>query len=93
MVLETEEESGSVDLLRLLDAAKDFIGKPDYCFCIDSGAFNYDQFWLTSSLRGCCIVTLNVEFAKGGYHSGEVGGIIPETFRVIRALLDRVDNS
>jgi len=91
--LETEEESGSPNLLKLLDIAKDFIGKPDFCFCMDSGAFNYDQLWCTSSLRGVVIVELTVEFGITGYHSGEVGGIIPETFRVIRALLDRVDNS
>lgn len=29
----------------------------------------------------------------GGYHSGEVGGIVPETFRVLRNLLDRIDDS
>ena len=93
LVLETEEESGSANLLTLLDVAKDFIGSPDYCFCMDSGAFNYDQLWCTSSLRGITIVELIVEFAKGGYHSGEVGGIIPETFRIVRSLLDRVDDS
>jgi len=93
MVLETEEESGSPNLLNLLAEARDFIGAPDYCFCMDSGAFNYDQLWVTSSLRGVCIIELTVEFAKSGYHSGEVGGIIPETFRIVRNLLDRVDNS
>ena len=93
LVLETEEESGSENLLDLLEAAKEVIGTPDYCFCMDSGAFDYNQLWLTSSLRGVCIVSLEVEFAKGGYHSGEVGGIIPETFRVARALLNRVDNA
>lgn len=90
--METEEESGSPNLLTLLDIAKEFIKKPDFCFCMDSGAFNYDQLWCTSSLRGVVIVELTVEFGITGYHSGEVGGIIPETFRVIRALLDRVDN-
>lgn len=80
-------------MLDLLDEAKGHIGTPDFVFCLDSGAFNYDQLWLTSSLRGICIVDLTVEFAKNGMHSGEVGGIIPETFRVVRALLDRVDNS
>lgn len=92
-MLETEEESGSENLLRLLDVAKDFIGKPDYCFCMDSGAFDYDKLWCTSSLRGVSEVNLKVEFGKQGYHSGEVGGIIPETFRVVRNLLDRVDDS
>lgn len=38
------------------------------------------------------MVDIKVECAKVGYHSGEVGGIVPETFRVIRALLNRVDD-
>jgi acetylornithine deacetylase/succinyl-diaminopimelate desuccinylase-like protein len=92
LVLETEEESGSPNLLRLLDCAKDFIGAPDFCFCMDSGAFDYNQLWCTSSLRGINIVELTVEFGKSGYHSGEVGGIIPETFRIIRDLLNRIDD-
>lgn len=92
MVLETEEESGSPCLLELLDLAKDAVGRVDYCFCIDSGAFDYDHLWVTSSLRGITIVDMTVTGAKSGYHSGEVGGIIPETFRVARKLLDRVDD-
>jgi len=42
MVLETEEESGSPNLIKLLNIAKDFIGTPDACFCMDSGAFDYN---------------------------------------------------
>jgi len=48
---------------------------------------------MTSSLRGICIVDLKVSAGKNGYHSGEVGGIVPETFRIIRTLLDRVDDN
>ena len=59
---------------------------------MDSGAFDYNQLWLTSSLRGINIVELTVEFGKSGYHSGEVGGIIPETFRIVRELLNRIDD-
>lgn len=92
MVLESEEESGSPNLIKLLTEAKEIIGVPDFCFCMDSGAFDYNQMWVTSSLRGICILDLTVECAKGGYHSGEVGGIVPETFRIIRALLDRLDD-
>lgn len=36
---------------------------------------------------------MTVSAASGGYHSGEVGGIVPETFRVMRNLLDRLDDS
>ena len=93
MVLETEEESGSPNLISLLTVAKDTIGVPDVVFCMDSGAFDYDSLWITSSLRGVTVVELSVEAGKQGYHSGELGGIIPETFRVIRELLSRVDDS
>ena len=93
LVLETEEESGSPNLISLLNQASDSIGTPDYCFCMDSGAFDYNQLWMTSSLRGICILDVTVECGKAGYHSGEVGGIVPETFRIIRTLLDRLDDS
>jgi len=93
MVLETEEESGSANLLTLLDLAKDLIGKPDFLFCMDSGAFDYKSMWLTSSLRGVCNIDITVAAAKGGYHSGLTGGIVPETFRVIRELLSRIDDA
>jgi len=92
LVLETEEESGSPNLIALLTIAKDVIGNPDYMLCLDSGAFDYDNLWLTSSLRGITLCDLTVQAAKGGYHSGEVGGIVPETFRVCRELLNRLDD-
>ena len=92
LVLETEEESGSPNLIDLLNAAKSFIGEPDYLFCLDSGAFDYSQLWLTSSLRGISLHDMTVSAAKSGYHSGEVGGIVPETFRVVRELLNRLDD-
>ena len=59
---------------------------------MDSGALDYDQLWLTSSIRGVCIVDVTIEAAKVGYHSGETGGIIPETFRIARSLLNRLDD-
>jgi len=92
VVLETEEESGSANLIKSLDSAKEVIGVPDFLFCLDSGAFDYNHFWLTSSLRGICNVDITVNAAKGAIHSGVAGGIIPETFRVLRALLSRIDD-
>lgn len=93
LVLETEEESGSPNLVALLKDAADVIGAPDACFCMDSGAFDYNQLWVTSSLRGICIIDMTVQHGHAGYHSGEVGGIVPETFRIIRMLLNRLDNA
>jgi hypothetical protein len=75
-----------------LKLAKEAIGTPDALFCLDSGAFDYESLWITSSLRGICIIDLTVQIGKSAYHSGEVGGIVPETFRVIRQLIDRLDD-
>lgn len=80
-------------MINLLNIAKDYIGNPDYLFCLDSGAFDYNQLWLTSSLRGITLCDLTVKAGASPYHSGEVGGIVPETFRVMRNLLDRIDDS
>jgi acetylornithine deacetylase/succinyl-diaminopimelate desuccinylase-like protein len=93
LALEAEEESGSPNLLHLLELAKDFIGKPDFMLCMDSGAFDYNRLWVTSSLRGICIIDVTISAAKGGFHSGLVGGVVPETFRVFREILDRIDDS
>ena len=82
MILETEEESGSPNLLPLLTLAKERIEEPDIVFCMDSLVADYNTLWLTSSLRGVLAATLHVEAGMQGYHSGELGGIIPETFRI-----------
>ena len=93
MTLETEEESGSPSLVTLLEQAEGIIGTPDIMLCMDSGALDYRQMWMTSSLRGICVLEVEVSFAGVGYHSGECGGILPETMRIMRDLLDRIDNS
>lgn len=92
LVLETEEESGSDHLEELLAMAKDVIGIPDFLFCMDSGCIDYNHLWMTSSLRGVVEVDIQVKLGLQNYHSGEVGGIVPETFRILRVLLDRLDN-
>ena len=53
---------------------------------------DYTRLWLTSSLRGIVLCDLTIECGKINYHSGIAGGIVPETFRILRALLDRVDD-
>ena len=92
LCLELEEESGSPNLVDLLQRGESVIKKPDVLLCMDSGCLDYEQLWVTSSLRGICIVDLTVETGLAGYHSGETGGIVPETFRVIRDLLNRLDD-
>ena len=39
------------------------------------------------------MIDIEITLGTAGYHSGEVGGIVPETFRILRTLLDRLDDS
>ena len=60
LVLETEEESGSPNLIDLLKLSEEYVGKPDCLFCMDSGIMDYEQLWVTSSLRGSVLVDFKV---------------------------------
>jgi acetylornithine deacetylase/succinyl-diaminopimelate desuccinylase-like protein len=92
VLIEACEESGSPDLPHHLDALGDRLGPVDLVICLDSGCGNYDQLWLTTSLRGILTGDLRVEVLREGVHSGDAGGVVPETFRVVRQLLDRLDD-
>ena len=52
VMIEACEESGSYDLPYYVDHLAARIGKPSLIVCLDSGCGNYDQLWLTTSLRG-----------------------------------------
>ena len=52
IMIEACEESGSYDLPHYVEHLADRIGKPSLVICLDSGCGNYDQWWLTTSLRG-----------------------------------------
>lgn len=51
IIIEACEESGSPDLPYYVDFLADRIGTPSLIVCLDSGAGNYEQFWMTTSLR------------------------------------------
>ena len=61
--------------------------------CLDSGCGNYDQLWLTTSLRGMVIGTLKVRVLTEGVHSGAASGVVPGSFRILRHLLSRIENA
>ncbi|HEX4910448.1 MAG TPA: M20/M25/M40 family metallo-hydrolase [Permianibacter sp.] len=93
MLIECSEESGSPDLPAYMEALSARIGKPELVVALDSMCGNYDQFWSTTSLRGNMLGTLKVEVLTEGVHSGAASGIVPSSFRILRELLDRVENS
>ena len=92
-LIETCEESGSYDLLPYVTALKDRLGEVGLVICLDSGAGNYDQLWLTTSLRGMASGTLKVEILTEGIHSGDASGLVPSSFRIMRQVLDRLEDS
>ena len=92
-VIETCEESGSFDLPAYLDVLRPRLGAVALVVCLDSGAGNYDQLWLTTSLRGNVTGTLKVEILTEGVHSGDSSGLVPSSFRVLRQVLDRLEDS
>ena len=92
-MIETCEESGSYDLLPYVDALRTRLGDVGLVICLDSGAGNYDQLWLTTSLRGMASGTLKVEVLTEGIHSGDASGLVPSSFRIMRQVLDRLEDS
>lgn len=92
-LIETCEESGSRDLLPYIDLLRPRLGDVTLVICLDSGAGNYDQLWLTTSLRGMVSGTLKVQILTEGVHSGDASGLVPSSFRIMRQVLDRLEDS
>jgi len=93
ILIEACEESGSGDLPHYIDALAERIGNPSLVICLDSGCGNYDQLWCTTSLRGLAAGDLTVEILTEGVHSGDAGGIVPCSFRLLRLLLERLEDA
>jgi acetylornithine deacetylase/succinyl-diaminopimelate desuccinylase-like protein len=92
VLIEGCEESGSVDLPHYVEALAPRIGTPGLVVCLDAGCGNYDQLWVTTSLRGAVVGNLTVEVLEEGVHSGLATGIAPSAFRILRSLLSRIEN-
>jgi acetylornithine deacetylase/succinyl-diaminopimelate desuccinylase-like protein len=92
-MIECCEESGSVDLPAYMDLLADRIGTPRLIICLDSGCGDYERLWTTTTLRGATIANLTVNVLTEGVHSGDASGIVPSSFRVLRILLDRLEDA
>jgi acetylornithine deacetylase/succinyl-diaminopimelate desuccinylase-like protein len=92
VIIECCEESGSTDLPAYIDLLASRIGTPRLVVCLDSGCGNYEQLWMTTSLRGSIVGNLTVDVLTEGVHSGDASGIVPESFRILRVLLDRLED-
>ncbi|HLJ63070.1 MAG TPA: M20/M25/M40 family metallo-hydrolase [Stellaceae bacterium] len=92
ILIEACEESGSYDLPHYVEHLAPRLGRPSLVVCLDSGCGNYDQLWLTTSLRGMVTGTLEVRVLEEGVHSGDASGIVPSSFRIFRQLLSRLED-
>jgi len=93
LLIECCEESGSYDLPAYLEQLAPRIGAPSLVVGLDSGCGNYDQLWGTASLRGIVNGVLTVEVLDEGVHSGDASGVVPSSFRIARALLERIEDA
>jgi acetylornithine deacetylase/succinyl-diaminopimelate desuccinylase-like protein len=92
VLIEASEESGSSDLEWHLDALKVHLGAVELMICLDSGALTYDRLWVTTSLRGIIIAQVTIGVLVHGQHSGSASGVVPSSFRILRQLLDRLED-
>ena len=93
LLIEGCEESGSYDLPFYLEHLRDRIGTPNLVVCLDSGCGDYDRLWNTTSLRGMVGGTLSVKILDEGVHSGDASGVVPDSFRIARDVLSRLEDA
>ncbi len=93
VLIEASEESGSPDLDAHVEALAPWLGEVGLVVCLDSGGLDFERLWVTTSLRGNLVVTIDVEVLEYGVHSGSAGGVVPSSFRILRSLLERVEDS
>ena len=93
IIVEACEESYSRDLpYYLTERLQKRIEPVSLIVCLDSGCGNYDQLWLTTSLRGVISFQLAVSVLEEGVHSGKASGIVPGSYRIARQLLSRLED-
>ena len=92
ILIEACEESSSYDLPFYIEHLAARIGDPSLVVCLDSGCANYDQLWVTTSLRGTLSCNMTVKVLSEGVHSGDASGTVPSSFRLLRQLISRLED-
>ena len=59
-----------------------------------NGAFNFDRLWVLNSTRGYVTFDLGVSTldTKESYHVNDIGGIVPDCYRILQELIDRIED-
>jgi len=93
LLIEGCEESGSGDLAAYFELLAPRIGAPELVVALDAGCADYDQPWVTTSVRGQVAGTLEVTVLDQAMHSGDASGVVPSSLRIARALLARIEDA
>ena len=93
VLIEASEESSSMHLSAHLERLLPRIGTADLVVTLDSFCESYDRLWTTTSTRGVCGGVLEIEVCADDPHSGRASGVLPSSFRILRQLLDRIEDS
>ena len=81
---ESDEESGSKDLIYFLDKHKDLVGDPKILICLDSGTIDYDHFSISTALRGVVNFTLRCDTVTDSKDSNLLSNIVKDNFNAMR---------
>ena len=92
LFFETDEESASKDIPHYLAKFRDQIGDPELMLCLDTSSISEQHFSIASSMRGIINFDVSVKLIENGVHSG-YSGIAASSFRVMRDVLDRLEDS
>jgi len=92
VLLEGEEESGSVNLERFVEAHKDELGACDVCLISDTGMLGRGRPAITYGVRGLAYIEATLIGPDQDLHSGLWGGKVPnpisELVKVLSGLWD-----
>jgi acetylornithine deacetylase/succinyl-diaminopimelate desuccinylase-like protein len=89
VVVEGEEESGSVNFAELLRTHRDRLDC-DVVVVSDTGVFGRDAISVCVGMRGMVEVQLDVLGPKGDLHSGSFGGAVPNPVTVLARMVARL---
>mmetsp|Transcript_1951 Transcript_1951/g.1412 ORF Transcript_1951/g.1412 Transcript_1951/m.1412 type:complete len:250 (+) Transcript_1951:16-765(+) len=87
ITIEGSEEGEIDDLVHYLGKYKDKLGHPDLLVCLDSGASLTNCITMTTSLRGFLDFNLKVKVLENFAHSGMAGGVIPNPYNILNAII------
>ena len=87
ILIEGEEESGSVNLERFLEENKGALGAADFCLISDTGMLGPDEPAITYGVRGLTYTEVILHGPDQDLHSGLWGGRVPNPINELTKVL------